>query len=76
MHQHFQEPPGLAELIKVGGVGLLGFLTSMRLADWNLLASFMVALASLGYIVTRWVFMIIDRREKKRKKHYSRYNLD
>ncbi len=47
---------------------MLGFFASTHLGDLNTLVSIMVGLSTVGYIVTKSVFMVIDRSERKRRK--------
>lgn len=76
MH-HIPEPHDAAELSKVGFAGLLGFFATTQLSDWNSIVSLMLGLASLGYVVSKGVFMVIDRKERKRRERtFDRYDLD
>ncbi len=67
MH-HLPEAKDAVELAKVGTVGVTGFFASTHLGDLNTLVSIMVGLSTVGYIVTKSVFMVVDRKERKRRK--------
>lgn len=46
-------------------VGASGTFLSFVLADSNQVLSFLSALVALGYVGTKWVFLIVDRRRRK-----------
>jgi len=46
-------------------VGFLGFIGTLTLQQLNEVASLSVALASLGYVVTKWIFLWNGPTRKK-----------
>lgn len=64
MH-HLPEAKDAVELAKVGGIGVAGFFASIQLVDVNTFVTIMVGLATFGFVVTKSVFMVIDRKERK-----------
>lgn len=47
----------ITEGARVGGVGLLGLIASMTLADVSVLVSIFVGLATLAYILSKLYFL-------------------
>ena len=45
-------------------IGAAGTLATIGLTNINALVSLLVGLATLGYILTKWFFLIRSRREK------------
>ena len=47
-------------------VGLAGTVATLTLGDAHLLAGIVVAVFTVGYVGTKWAFLVIDRARRRK----------